>query len=746
MKKFCSFILILLLLLGSCTQGGVGEETLDSADGETSGNTVGKDTETTTPVDGGFLEELNFDPGEGISLSTLEHTADITSFKSRAETASVNMTPVVCSDGQYTYVFRRFPEELTGADKVIEYVMSKDNEEINEIEVYENHDYSEPIEVITLDEMAGKSYTPHAISYNSEKEEFYIYFSEGGDPTFYTFSRQGEMLSRNVLSINKLDSRICLDGKLYMIKNSGYNGRASSMSVVDPATDEEVVLDESVMDFYTEDGKLYYIKNAQTADYRNVQQVCSYDPASGEISVVKEMQTEEHIVTVYYDSANDTVYFASTFELFAYKDGKTMPVINSYDANLTICEADSEHIYMGVGEHQISVYQLADEPDSIENHVEVLRVCTSMDITTFETQVSYATEIMAAAGIPVRFEYTYVADNMSDLSSNEAEYVNNMAKKFLAEDSDYDLFILGSTMSELFGSKYYEDISVYPVITDLYDKMIDGMTELCSIDGKLALAPVYLRLDNMVFYPLKADDLNSAPKTFEEFFAKYDELTDGLSEDSYYYTAASEMNFISPWLDELASNYLSKTISDETAESDLVRLFDGAVGLDEYEKIYLGTESAKKGAIFAYIYNTGNMTAGETHDQIPVPKLGDSYKYSVDGTFLAVNPKSSNKELAIKFMAYYLNSIINGDFSNVMQFVKEGEVEASEDVVSMTVNYNSSKYKTFAAQIADSIHKTSADGLFLFVRDLYPQLEDGTITSEEAASRTLRYLKMIRDE
>lgn len=737
MKKICIFIVALMLLLTSCNSSKIADETTDNDN-----TTNGESTETIADID---LSDLQFEPIGGVTSSTLAHTADITSFKTNEETGAINTAPVIYNDGQYTYLIRRFPEELKSVDEIMEFTKGA---RINEIEIYENHQYSEPIEIVTLDELEGKSFSPYDLSYNSEKEEFYLFISQSGDPTFYTFSRKGEMLNKSVVSVNRLENIICLDGKLYVVKNSGYNGRASNLSVVDPVTDESAKIDEGVIDTFTENGLLYYIKNAQTADYRNVQRVCSYDPATGNITTVADIQTDETIMSFYYDSANEVVYFASTIRAFVCKDDEVIPVMDTYDASITICEADDKHLFTLIGSNQLSVYQFTDDPVSLDDQVEVLKVCIPMEAVAFETALSYAVDLMSAVGMPVKFEYTYIADDMSDFRSNEAEYANNMAKKFLAGDTDYDIFIVNSTMSELFEGKYYEDFSNYSAIMEFYDKLIPGIKELCTVDGKLALAPTTLSVDSMIFSPAALADPEKAPKTFDEFFGKYDELTEDIKDiaDRYYFVGADKINIISTWLNELASNYFAEVISDETAENDLLRLFGCVSDLDEYEKIYLGSDHSDKSRKFSYYINLGTNSAGEEYNWVAWPKLGEEYKYSVDGSFLAVNPKSPNKELALKVITYYLNSLVSGEYTNKMHYVKEGEITANAEHISRDIDYKNSKYTSFAEQIADSIRKTVADDLFSFARDLCIQIEDGTLTPEEAASRTLRYLKMMRDE
>lgn len=740
MKKICIFI-VAMLLLQSCSSSSVVNETSDHS-GRTGEES--SDSGSGEIVDNSLLSDLQFDAQPGVSITTLAHTTDITSFKTDEEIAQVNTSPVIYSDGQYTYVFRRFPEELKGADQVMEYMRNEDIGEINEIEIYENNDYSQPVEVITLDAMQEKSFRPHGLNYDSEKEEFYVYISESGEPICYTFSRQGELLNRCVFTSDRVDALLCLDGFIYEIDNDGYKGRTGNLSVIDPQTDKSTKLDEGVLCFYTENGLLYYIKSTRTADYRNIQRICSYDPATGTITNIKDIQTEESVISFYYDISSDIVYFTSTIEMFACKDGEVMPVMNTYKAALSICEADNENIYVKVGLNQISVYQLTDEPGSLDEQVEVLKVCIAGEKGEFEAPLNSALELMTAVGLPVRFEYTYIAEN-SSIRDEEAEYVNNMAKKLLAEDTDYDIFIVNSTMPELFDGKYYEDYSQYPVIKDYFDKMIPGMADLCTIDGKLALAPVYMYVDSLNFTPQTLADPKKAPKTFDEFFSKYDELTENLGDD-YYCKDYAEVNFISAWLNELASNYFSEVISDETAEKDLLRLYECAEGLDEYEKIYIGEDYNDKSARFMYYINPGSKSAGERNNWVAWPKLGEKYKYSVEGRFMAVNPNSPNKELALKCITYYLNSIVTGEMEGNMHYFEKDAIEASEDVVSREIDYGTSKYTSFKEQIANSIHKTAVDDLFITARDLCIQIEEGTTTPEEAATKTMRYLKMMRDE
>lgn len=740
MKKICIFILITLLLLGSCSPSDVTEDTADNT------NNI---TEETAADD--FLAELQLEVSPGVASSTLEYFNEITPFKTKEE-VRFNTAPIIYTEGQYTYVFRCFPEDLAGADQYTEYVMSDDTVEINEIEIYKDNKYSEPVEVITLDGMEGKRYSPISLSHNSENDIFYICFTEEITDdefkyVFYEFDRAGTVLSRNVLSTNILDPAICHDGMLYTINNSGYSGRAANLYVTDPRTDEKTELDEGVINFYIENGLLYYIKNAQTADYKNVQRICSYDPAAGTTATVTEMQTDEVVVSVYYDSERDVVYFTDNVDMFAYKDGEVMPVLYSYNSFISICDADSNYLFVKVGNNQIALYKLTDEPISLTNQTEVLKVCIPIEESTFEITFQTVSDIMSAVGMPVTFEFTYVANDTSNVAATEDEYVNNMAKKMLAEDTDFDIFYLTSTMSELFDGKYYEDLAAYPTIKDYYDKMIPGIKELSSIDGKVSLVPITLSVPSMRYTDYALTEPHEAPNTFTEFFSKYAEITENMPEDYYYTGGSVEMMFMSTWFKELASNYLSKTISDEIAENDLVTLFETITSLDKYDKIYIGTDYKKKNRVFSEMSNLGMEAHEYANDEelwIALPAIGEDYKTSVSGSFIAVNPKSANKELALKFVTYYLNTLITGDEYTYkgIHYFEQDEIDAENS----GVDYEGSQYTSFKEQIANSIHMTTADNYYSFVRDLYLQINDGTLTPEEAASRTLRYLKMIRDE
>lgn len=731
MKKTIAFLAALLLLLPSCSTetGGKnesGEIILPSGEGG---------SVTSQYID---LDNLQFEAKPGVIDTTLRHAADITSFKDRYQVADFLSAPKTFIDGEYTYVLRLFPEELSTGEEYDAYVM--DSDKINfDVEVYRNNDYSAPVEMIPLEGMAEKRYALQAFAYDPTEKQFYLIANEEieGEYTLvmYSFSRSGEYLNSGVIDKAGFESFLCYKGKAYSVKNNGASHASGRLVCDDPLTGTSETLADSALCVFVSDNVLYCIRSQSKEDFTNVFLLCSYNPDTGEETQIMEIDPSLSIASASYDAENKVLYYSDLSDIYALKNGEAKKVLSTYGTSSTVQYIQNGYIMMLIGHNQLSVYLSEPEQTPLDQNQITLRICAYGG-----SEDSYigqqALDVMNVTGLSVVYEYTY-------LSNDESEYVNTMAKKLLSGDTDFDLFLIETGMSELLKEEYFEDLYQYDILAERYDHMIPGMKELMTIGGKTALMPFSLRTNSIIFNDRSYAELYDAPLTYKDIYSPSDKLPD----DVYLWKGYIENSIVDAWFEELASNFMAGVITEETAEKDLLRLYEDVLNMKNNENIYLGfNHNDKNYQDKNSLYKKVNLSGSSDDYHILFPKLGEEYEYSVDGSMFAVNPKSPNKEIAVAFLAYYYNANNDYDFTNYY-FTDRADIYF--DYVEKYTTYADMAHRTyeiFKTQIADSIRMTEVDGYGMEVNDLTKEVAAGTLTPSEAASRTLRYLKMVRDE
>ena len=741
MKKLTASLLSALMFLTSCMNAAVSDESTSAV---TTPQTSGSVTSY------GFdLDNLNYNPQPGIIDSTLRIAGEISPFSKERQISA----PEYCMDGQYTYMIRSCPREITTEADYIAY--RNTGERIREIEVYENHNYSAPVRVIPLTGLDDKDFWVWEISYNPDDGNFYLLLNEGSAEkaklVFYKFSSNGEYIDSRSVKQESNEAMLINKGKLYSVKNGGWSDRSGKLVCEDPFTGTSEVLHESVMAISFTDNVLYYVRKWVREDKTFDAALFTLDPKTGkEIQLSRINPDVEAVDGVYFsisgacwDDENDVLYVSQGSELKAVQNGEVKTVLTAYDAVIAPESITDGYLNVSIGNTQRMIYYTEEQPDSLNIHQLNLNVCFCHPTdTTPDPEIAYGLfrdtiETMNASGISVNINFTYLTNNFD-------EYINTMAKKFLSGDSDYDLFLVTDDTPTLFDSRYFEDLYAYDVLAERYDHMIPGLKELFSVAEKAALIPFnYVPVYAMWFRAPQEGVTYDLPTTFDEFFSFHDEIADELPENMYYYGMGSPWFSHMNWFHQLNANFMTRTISNETAERDLLKLFENMVNLDSYEAIASSKEEydeltkAKKKAVFEKQNNNG---AGTTQYYIAFPKMSEEYKYQANVEGLGLNPNSPNKELAVAFLAYHMNT------NNKYKSTKLLFTDKAESFSRLEDSLAHNSYQSWKAQIADSIRDIYSNDFHMVCFNLSKELEAGLITPGEAAEEAFRYMRMVRDE
>lgn len=751
MKKTIAILLLAAMMMQACgrdefysnttdtdttqTPDTVQDETESESDKET---VEAKHPETSVSSYGFDLDNLQLDALPGISNSALRHTADITSFKTGEEVGNLSCSPIICIEGEYTYVMRLYPEELENADQYWDYIDEK--KFISEIEVYKNHDYSAPYETVPLALPDDISFRCCTLTYDPEDEKFYMTVSKklAGDEksslNLFVFTRSGEFEFSKKIGENTLDDVRVHNGDIYYLKSSDRLAR------IDIETDEDTTVAEEVQQYFTSDGVLYYITAELNAAYQTEIWLYSYDDEADQSTKVMKIETDERFETANYDAATNTIFFSNFDSLCSYRDRTVKTLVITNESTVNVEHIDGGQVVILVGHNQLAVYQIPEVITALEDQQIALRVCKFGESSVLGYKVGGLDENvidkMNATGISVRDEITYITDNMD-------EYVNTMAKKLMAGDTDFDFFYISSEMLPLFQKEYVADLGKYDSLNKYMDELLPGLKELCTIDGKLALVPESFYPEYMMYNKAALEEGDDVPELYEKLWTDTPKLKDGW----YLMTASRESAILMKWFNQLAANYMAKTISEDTAKQDLEMLYTDAAKMIEYESVYIGSDYRKQSFCLGEEFGDGDPYSSDEPDPnivfIPTIKLGEEYKNAVYGSFIAVNPASPNKELAAAYLVYYMNNMTTNTIPN-HKYYFEGKYDPEDKYT-----IRQERYDILKEIFSDSIRAISYRGVgdyAVSIRENCANIQDGKLTAEQAAEQTLRYLKMMRDE
>lgn len=706
MKRFVAVLLLLALGLCSCNTEHI-EKTIEQE----------------YNID---LNELTMEEKSGVAITTVDHIADITSFKTSEEVDNFVSAPCVCLNGGKLYVVRNFPEELRDADSFYEHIET--GEFMNTIEIYENGNFETPARLIQLSGYAFDEFIYSSITYNNTN--FYITAKVliNGEyvPYIMTFSENGEMLESNELPFAVSESHHILDGFIYTNEN---NKLYKYSLPIDASTEGELITD-SVEIIFVSDNHLYVLKKETTENFDIVRNLYSYSTDTDSSEFIMKIDTDGLIQSAAYDSKNEMLYFSNVPDIYSYKDGKLSLVIGTVDSYTEVIHIADDQIITGIGHNQLSIYSLPEKQSSITDEY-VINVCIPYkDSEAFLANFDKTIDFMKANGISVKLEFTYAAEN-------PAEYINTMAKKLMAGDTDFDMFYVDTSMTELLKKKYYADLGEYELLDSYFDKMVPGLSNICTIEDKHALVPTYVSVQSIQF---DSSMEYSLPDNIDEIINTVDTAVDGFN-GQYYFSEVNVFDIIYPWMEEIVANYMAGIVDYKDVEDDIEKVLGFVASIENSDIVYLGDNALDQNCYMYVFQNTGHMHSHheDLKSVMPIVKIDNNYKHSVACNWFAINPKSPHKDIAAVFFAYYMEGCIRDYNMYTTRFYKGGV--AQEDIGA------ENEFATvFWEQLSDSVRAISDVELsnLLFVN--VTNYLEGDISLDGAVDAIMSQIKMMRNE
>jgi len=418
----------------------------------------------------------------------------------------------------------------------------------------------------------------------------------------------------------------------------------------------------------------------------------------------------------------------------------------------------------------IAFGKLANQP--IDPNAILLRLLTNpIDGAAPAWHMKYVDDFLVENGnTPIQLSAVSVAAATDEWNYNQEQYYDNLAKKLLAGDSDFDLFIVGgsnyqflqNTIENILHKDYLYALDTLG-LSPQYNDMLPGIKNLCTVDGQLSLAPLYFHFNALTMNAedAKAVGVNPAqvPRLAQPFIQYVLDIKPLLVREKMALQKSLYTDIFTNWFGpQYSIGFMEGTGSSQTAVDAMLdysrQLFDTELFDFDYE--LLDGMPAYNGAIIDYtetlfVPNDGSILIGSSRTEIntslaiPMPLLDANAKYPLhEGLFLAVNPYTKNPEA----VRAYLEALLSWDYQEFL--IQKRRLQTGEynliglsfllyDEPMVADDQNFAVYKEMMANSSRGY-----ENYYYYV--WYKDFMDGKMTNEAVRASIDRGLEFLRDE
>lgn len=666
-------------------------------------------------------ERIQFTDDAGFVSTPLKMYA-INEFKAQDITNGIVTAPVVCLEDQKTYVVENYPEEMMINSETFDAYYNNKTAFSRKINIYNDYDYTSVSESINLTGLDNDIVYFCDLSVNRDGTYSLIgnkMNNTGYETMIYHYNIDGTLIKTEKIPISDTTYSMINNSFVYYLDNPiGQMTFLYDMYYTTPGQDMSVQIAENVVNYCKTKDVIYYMTKEYSNEYEIVYNLWHWDDTLKCSSLINDIQTDMNITSMAYDSDNNVVYMSYGGWIYSYNlmtDQSTrIAELASGIPEMSKCE--NEHILFSNGIHQMMVLDVSDNIDEVKASLPTLRICYNSAIPgAFKDQFADALMELAKQGVYINVEETYIEEN-------SAEYSNTMAKKLLASDNDFDMFMVESTLPTLFNKNYCEDVSKYPQLNYYLNHLIDGGMELVNLMDQPSLVPINLRFSILKYTEDWLDLVPQDPVLLSELA----EISN-VDSDYYLFSATEDYTIILYWFPQIVSNYMEGIIDKETAIKDLQLLINLICKLNDEERIYIGDNEVN-----SYLKYTQYTGVRSEKLCMNIPKISDVYKRPIRGSYYAINPISENKELAALVLSYITESNIRNERSI------SGMAFAFEDVQMQNPLY--------CAEIADCVRLYNDDVIRLELIDGIQQIHSGNLKTEDLAVNIISKLSFEKNE
>jgi len=435
-------------------------------------------------------------------------------------------------------------------------------------------------------------------------------------------------------------------------------------------------------------------------------QVSVFNPANGTSEIrsftyLSDGDYSEHQMT--YDETADTLFFFLNKELLAWKLDSTAPIVRLkrfdqvrvFDA---LCAADGRLFFIPKTV-KIDCYSNIILPEGAPLAAGGgavafgIRGSTTLSILLHEMSrrdaaimqerpqaLDYLPAYYNARNLPAtslkpsylgtRFTMDPETKTISgaEMFASMRSYQDAVAKKLLAGDDDFDLFLLGSggwednleSITSVINSGYILPLEELGTgVTAPYDNMLPGIKDICTANGKLVLVPLEFGFHGLQVNTAILKKLGLTPADIPRTADAFIEFADT------HATAVTTAGY-----DMFSYNAKYTTMKTGTLSQYFVEFFENESGTDAmWDKMMALNACFDRHSAKDYDYDFSKVlfTQGEAritgehiaNDRsvvyVPFPLLNENAKNVLSGTFLCVNPNSKNLDAVAEFLETFLS-------------------------------------------------------------------------------------------
>ena len=620
------------------------------------------------------------------------------------------------------------------------YAASDDYRKIQQIELFDYHTgESEYIKVTGLED---RKLNVMKLSQNPDGSISFIGRESGENGSFKDYlillDASGHYTAQFEYTVDLNGSYILYYEKVYsLLPTNGYTIDPTVLTQTDLKTGETKIIAENVFAITINQDCLYYMTEIMNENYEYELYLNSCDLQNGEVKKISQIYAQRknrsvdmgasrmRIFTIAYCEEEEVLFLGDYTAVYAYSlpTHEIVKVIES-ETIIELLGANSEALMLSIKSQQLHTYSVDTLTHSgLEESQPKLNVCVnSKSQKGFENANQEVIYNMRANNIAFR------VNTVVNKESKDA-YVNTMAKKLLAGDTDFDIFEVDSEMLELLKEGYYEELTQYPILNSYYNRLNSGAMDLCRVGNTTALIPrsltsSVLAVNTRLCYNKDLEIPDSLNGLLD--FSSSLNLKDGIS----FMTSGSAGTWMRLWFEQFTANFMAKRMDEDTALKTLTELFRIIASAGNTQGVVISSDILPQACVTAMTLTPQALKYGNLFTALP--KLDETFGQAYSGSWYAVNPNSPNKDLAVMFLAYMMETDMT---NNEMWYSNHTPQTGQEDL-----------YKAYLAALEDSELLYIESELYEQYHKTAHEVEDNSISAETAADELYNIIKHIRDE
>ena len=558
------------------------------------------------------------------------------------------------------------------------------------------------------------------------------------------YSADGALIKKyNLLSSEQyfIEKIHYIDGKLFVMYRNSIDGEEKYLSEYN-LKDEKLnkIEIEHVQNFidYKENMLLIFLEQDCCSGH-----MLTYNIRNGEKSDEIHIANLPYSLYPYYNNGKDRLYLLNqgTINIASIKEKKiveaytssTIPVqYTSYYTDTMAYFLDKEH-------KRIVKLNMED----IKSATSITVLCNDIAPESYFSRVAYDFGI-ENNGTAVKF-----------INISTKEYTTKLNSMLMSGDESFDIYLLSTyndTPSYYLKKGVYENLNNYPVVSQKFDEMFEGIKELCSYKGSLFGAPVGMHNSTMV-YQINTEMLDRLKLKMPEYDWSWDDFEKYArsitADGKYFITQNSKINF---WFSNIfdVSSCTKMDLAEEVFNYDKMDLKNELEFVKRlYEEKYILEEqrSYKKQENlllnFAYIpINDGSLNESKI---IPAPVFKDKRSYPFTMCYFCLNKASQNKQTAAAFLGKCISKETqSGDLIVQVPILYKDKALYNTSVYKEFIN-NNWNYNVYSYMLKNSYRSELymvSSNILDYLRDYF----EGRITSDEAAEAIYNKMKQIVQE